>query len=584
MPSDLSADQCILLTVHYASSANIAALHSFTHKHPEVLTPSLVLRILLTYLPESLEPKEYRTYIGEVASRLYLNINREDEVKIDISSVKDLDANTARRKAKKLNLLDLEAPAFPPEGPHDILSQFLCHRSYRIDSETGLLNFIPQLVEPFLDRDNALRTWYVGVALPLIRTKLEYYAGYETAEVSLADFEQFGGRDAVDFLLRPAATKELHTDAKPPEIARDIKGLVGPWMYGHTGRKRRKLNSKDETGNKSDIDNLDLGVRKISLSGVSKADATGHDWEHVYSWMVSQARENLSLVTRAIDDWDGPADIDLGGLNQGSSNRYLEDEIQKSLGSQYAQAAFAACYASHEDNEQTIENCHTILARLAMLLDFIPPPDLASSIDSLPKIERHSTRLEQSRTLDDLEPAVLLKADHPLTTPTFETYMLLQMMVYSAYQFASLEHPISLFNVVKLHFYTSPEEQRTVLQKILSRLSKSGTRRDEAHWISDREKLLWLWNWGIDADEPDRTNGAGVLGRIPKEHFEEDMLKCFIDTNCKYDSMLQAIIFRLRRFSTSCTSLPFQQYKLIVPFLSGGHRSRAEHRRLGWKR
>ena len=70
MAKDLSVAQCILLTVHYASEGNIKALHSFTPTRLDALDPELVLRILLAYLPESLDPREYTTYIGEVASRL----------------------------------------------------------------------------------------------------------------------------------------------------------------------------------------------------------------------------------------------------------------------------------------------------------------------------------------------------------------------------------------------------------------------------------------------------------------------------------------------------------------------------------
>ena len=99
---DLSTDQCILLAVHYASSADIPALHSFTPSRPDALSSELVLRILLTYLPETLDPALYRTYVSEVATRLYLDVDRED-VPIDTSLVSDIDAATARKRVKKLH-------------------------------------------------------------------------------------------------------------------------------------------------------------------------------------------------------------------------------------------------------------------------------------------------------------------------------------------------------------------------------------------------------------------------------------------------------------------------------------------------
>ena len=100
MTKDLSNAKCILLTIHFASGGNIKALHSFTPSHPNVLNPELVFRILLTYLPESLDPQEYTTYVGEVGSRLYLDYERED-VAVDISPVQDITEEHAERRVKK---------------------------------------------------------------------------------------------------------------------------------------------------------------------------------------------------------------------------------------------------------------------------------------------------------------------------------------------------------------------------------------------------------------------------------------------------------------------------------------------------
>lgn len=552
MVKELTQAQCILLTVHYASSSNIKALHSFTPNRLDVLDPELVLRILLAYLPESLEPKEYTKYAEEVASRLYLDYERE-EVEVDISPVKDLTPEQAQKRVRKLHLPDIRPPAFPPHAPDDLLTRFLCHRSYRIDEQTGLVNLIPQLVEPFLDRNEFLRTWYISVVLPVLRLQFEYYPGEETAQaIGLREFERLEGKEGMNFLLRRAETQGSDNCApgevapsdystNKPTIARDVKGLVGPWMYGHTERKRRKLDqdrkdhdAAERDGRRND-DEADLSrrTRKISLSGVTQEDKTGHDWEYMYRWIVLHAVSNFPLVTSCIEEWDGPGDVDFGGFDQGQS-KYLEEDLQRKLELQYAQAAFASCYAAQSDTQETVKSAHGVLARLAELLDFIPPPDLATSVESLPKIERHAAKLDESQTVADLAPSTLLKPEHPLTTPRFETYMLLQMMVYTAYQFSGLGHPISLVSVAKLHFYANAEEQLAVLTRILRGLSKSGARKDDAQWTSDRAKLMWLWNWGIDNDDSNAKNGAGVLGKIDKEDFEEEMLKVFVETSCKW--------------------------------------------------
>ncbi|KAK3726071.1 hypothetical protein LTR37_000219 [Vermiconidia calcicola] len=537
MSKELSPAQCVLLTVHYASEGNIEALHSFTPTRLDALDPELVLRILLAYLPESIEPREYTTYVGEVASRLYLDVDREDVV-VDTSPVKDLDEEVAKRKVRKLTLPELRPPAYPPGAPDNALICFLCHRAYRIDAETGLLNLTPQLIEPFLERHDYLRTWYISVVLPIHRLQLVYYPGDEGVAIALSDFEKLSGREAIDFLMRRSAMIESNSDNGPTdtspksEVVRDIKGLVGPWMYGDTQRKRRKLdNSGAREEASGGLSKLSNGMRKISLTAMTPEDATGHDWEQLYPWMVFQARDNFPLVAQIVEEWDGPGDVDLGGLNPGNADTYLDEDLQTKLEKHYAQAAFAACYAVQADDEQTVRGAHTILARLAELLDFIPPPDLATSVESLPKVTRQSTALDGSEPLVDSEPDTLLKPGHTLTAPELDRYMLLQMVVYSAYQLAGLGYPISLVNVAKLHSSVSADEPLSVLQKILHGLLKRQANKDEVAWASDRSKLIWLWNWGIDTDDENATKGAGVLGKIPRDKFEEEMLKCFTEAS-----------------------------------------------------
>ena len=536
MAKELSPAKCILLTIHYASEGNIKALYSFTPTRLDALEPELVLRILLTYLPETLEPQEYTKYVEEVSSRLYLDFDRED-IEVDTSPVQDMDEELAKRKAKKLKLWEIQPPSFPQHAPRDLLTRFLCHRAYRIDAETGLLDLIPPLIEPFLDRNSYLRTWYISVVLPLWRLEFEYYPKGENTKMGLREFEQLNGRKGIDFLMQPAAaegdTKSGDGSSQEGNAARDIRGLVGPWMYGDTNRKRRKLSPEDDEPAEQENRELSSRLGKIALNGVSASDDTGHDWEHMYRWLVFHSRENFQLAVHAVEDWDGPGDVDLGGLNTGNADRYLDEDVQTKLEAQYAQAVFACCYVVQADTQQAIHGAHSVLARLAELLDFIPPPDLATSVGSLPKIERQATLLEESQTLADLEPDALLKPEHPLTTPRLETYMLLQMMVYSAYQFSGLGHPISLVNVAKLHFYSSEQEQTTVMQKILRGLSKGGAKKDAAQWTGDRAKLMWLWNWGIDVEDEAAANGAGVLGKIKRETFEEEMLKCFTESSCK---------------------------------------------------
>lgn len=534
MTKQLSKAQCILLTAHFATEANIKSLHAFTPSRLDVLDPELVLRILLSYLPESVDPALYTTYVGEVASRIYLH--QQEHVDIDISPVQDVTDEQAEKRVKKLHIVELSAPSFPPHAPEDILTRFLCHRAYRIDAETGLLNMAPTLIEPFLEHSEYLRTWYISLVLPLLRLGYEYYPGDE-ATVSLETFEKVDGPRGIQILL--SKTKHVKHEVTSPTdsegtVARDLRGLVGPWMYGHTERKRRRT---DKTGKpQPPASHAQPAAQSptgrsafIALEGVSEEDRTGHDWEYAYQWLVHQAADNFALVTNAVEEWDGPGDVDLADYISGHA--YLEDDMQAKLERQYAQAAFASCYAVEADTAETIDGAHGILARLAQLLDFEPPPELVTSVQQLPKIDRHAELLHATNSTIFLEPDVLLKPDHPLTTPKLETYMLLQMLVYTAYQLAGLGHSISIVNVAKLRFFSDEDEQLVLLQKILHTLTSKG-KRDEQQWQFDYHKLMWLWNWNIDITEG-ALKGAGIFGKIDRDTIEKELLKVIVASGCK---------------------------------------------------
>ena len=514
----LSKDQCILLAVNFAAEANIKPLHALIPQRPDVLEPELVLRILLTYLPESVQPSKYTSFVHELVTHLWLEQHEPGD--IDISSVKDISDATASKKVKKLGLRSLFPPSFPPGAPDDILIQFLCHRAYRIDVETGLLTLVPELLKPFLDRSEYLRTWFVSVVLPLLRLQYEYYPNSD-ASLSLDDFEKIDGAKGIELLLSKAV-RTKHEITSPTEsegtIGRDLRGLVGPWVYGHTERKRRKLGRGEE--------NASTTQKRISLSGATEDDVTDHDWEYAYKWLTHKAVEDFPMVTNAVEEWNGPADVDFGDYM--GDTLYLEDELRHKLDKRYAQSAFAACYAVEANSAEAIDGAHGILVRLAELLDFEPPPDLATSVEQLPVIDRHASLLHESDSKIMLDPDVLLQPDHPLTSPTLATFMLLQMLVYSAYQLSGLGHDISIVNLTKFRFYSDEEEQLAMVQKILHGLSTSG-KRDDSHWSNDRGRLIWLWNWNIDPEEG-ALRGAGPFGNVSRDVLEKEIVKSMLST------------------------------------------------------
>ncbi|KAF2139568.1 uncharacterized protein K452DRAFT_254038 [Aplosporella prunicola CBS 121167] len=515
----LSAAHCVLLATRYAAESNIDALRSLTLERPDAFDPKLILRIILSFLPESTEPSIYATYAQEVATRLYLE--QRAKVPVDPTPVKDLSNAQADKRVRKLELLPLAHSSCPEKDADlDILTLFLIHRAYRIDAETGLLALIPPLVDPFLDEHEYLRTWFVSTVLPLLRLDFEYYPQCG-ATTSLEKFGNIHGAKGVELLLEKAkssqnSVSQEESDSGESALARDMKGVVGPWMYGYGQRKRR--NYHDSRRSSADALTHDQNSKPGDLKD-------RHDWEYVLSWMVHSASDHFDLISNAIEHWDGPNDVDLGGY--ANVNKVYGEELQDHLRLRYCQAAFGSVYAVNEHTRATIEAAHGVLVRLAQIMDFDPPPDLASSLDMLPKIEDHANLLEDSDTAV-LQPDVLMKENNALTIPKLETFALLQIFVYSAYLLADLGYPISLNGVAKFRFHAEESDQLKVAQKILHGIANGPQKNDKNKWEATRDKLLWLWHWGMDAADEHALFGSGIFGKIDRQVFEREIINAFL--------------------------------------------------------
>ncbi|KAK7521133.1 Sec39 domain-containing protein [Phyllosticta citriasiana] len=507
----LSTAHCVLLATHLAAGSNIDALRTLSLDRSDAFSPEYLLRILLTFLPETAEPSTYSGFVLEVATRLYLE--QRDKTAIDITPVTNLSNAQAIKRMRKLELLPLAHESCDSQDL-DLVTLFVIHRAYRIDCQVGLLDMIPALVEPFLDRSDYLRTWFISTVLPLLRLDFEYYPG-SGATASLEDFSKLQGSHGVNVLLSKCqATYEVNA-LEVGNVSRDLKSVVGPWMLGSNQRKRRKLD----------------GTRRKSVAGALRKDSSPqdsdqvqndfYDWDHVFAWLVHTAPQHFDVVSNTIDRWDGPRDIDTGGY-EAPEDKYLDDSSRMSLHVRYMQAAFASVYSAESESRETIEAAHGVLVRLAELLQFEPPPDLATSVEMLPRIDSHASVLRDSSP-SIIQPDTLMNEDHPLTKPKVETFSLLQIFVYSAYLLADVGFPMPLSKVAKFRFHADEDDQITLLSKILRALV-NGQGNDEERWRSVRNKLIWLWNWGMDAAEMYAMNGPGVLGKIGRYTFEKEIL------------------------------------------------------------
>lgn len=280
--ADLSPPKLVLLAAHFTASGDIPSLASVIASNGDVLRKKLVLRLLLTYLPSRLPTDEYLPLLKSLESEDFSSFFPLQIV--DSSSVQSLSEEQAAKKVKKLRLQPLSLPGSDSssvpsqdddaaerdpdaEDPEDPLATFLILRAYAVDDGSGALPELPELFAPFLSRTSHLRNWTISVLLPLLRRNCEYYP-QSPLQQTLADFEHLPDRLAVSRLLSQTGSSE----ASLPYIGRDLRGLIGPWLYNENRWQR-----------KSDDDE----------------SRTCPGWEEVLHWMTAQAAKSWHVPARA---------------------------------------------------------------------------------------------------------------------------------------------------------------------------------------------------------------------------------------------------------------------------------------------
>ncbi|KAF2477035.1 secretory pathway Sec39 [Lindgomyces ingoldianus] len=499
--SELSAPHCLLLAVHYAAEANITALQELTSRRHDAFEPALIFRILLTYLPESIDPSQYTGYIHDIAAGSRTH-DDEPAVALDVSLVKTLSGSQARRRVHKLHLQPLAHSLYQAESSLDPLTLFLLHRAHQIDAETGLLDLVPHLVSPFLESSVYLRTWFISTVLPLLRLAYEYYPQNPTP--SLEAFAQMKGRKAVEsqllYLRRSGGTVP---DTRDP--ARDIRGVVGPWMCGARERNCRELHVHHLRGTIDEPQSLELD-----------------DWGFLFDWLVSTAKEDFALASSAIMGWDGPKDLSLEGYGDG--HMYIDDERQRQLELRYAQSALACLYLVENSSVETIQTAHSVLVRLATLLNMETPRDLNMDVGSLPVCDLNPL-IPDEYASTALQDEHMLEPNNILTQPDRKSIRLLELFISSACVLSSMEYHVSVRDLAKFYLRNDNGEQISLIKKILHSLS-SGPKKDAHEWEVFRSRLLWLWNWGASSQE----NRQGIFARIESQVIEIEILKALLES------------------------------------------------------
>ena len=505
----------ILQAAQYIIEVDIQALRSLVASHAGVIKVDLVLRALLTYLPESVSPD---IYTGFVRDLFYGTLSPLDATDDHSSPTPKLSDAEARQQVRKLHLLHL-TKYFDDDGNLvDLLTSFLLDRAHRIDSETGALPVLQQLLEPFLDHSQHLRTWAISKLLPLLRLDYEYYPD-RAPEYSLETFETLQVGDAVTSLLSEALRQ--NNEHHNSDLGRDLRGLVGPWMYGYS-KKRRKLSTLE--GCDSQNSTTDNALRQ-DLEGRS----TSSGWSCVNDWLLELSIRDFSLAAKAFQQWDGPQDVDYGDWNHSATEVNELSNLDQSIN--YAQSGLAMIYSTHGTSSNFFIESDRTIHRVADLLDLhadsmLWPEDLKSSPVVI------STDFLETLSSAHLLHNDLLRTSNPLTHPTEKSIELATFAIFSAQTLESLGLLQSAKDVLMTAVFGTASDQRDILRKTLHALrQRHGRSIDDGGWKTLRKQLLWLHDWGhSESSWANDTSelSLGIFCKIDKAELELDFLKILL--------------------------------------------------------
>jgi hypothetical protein len=507
----LSPGKLVLLAVHFAVNGDIDSLTTLAARHGTILRKDLLLRILLTYLPETLPSSHYVAFIQQLESANFPDTANHD---VDCSSVEGVADDAAAKKVRKLRLLPLATPDAPAETADDILSLFLLSRSYRVDEEAGLLNELPALLLPFLDHSPCVRTLLVSTILPLLRRNCEYYP-HDPIPYTLQGFQQLPDRVAVNLLLSQTGTQE----AGLPLVGRDLRGLIGPWLSWDK-RWKHGEHTTSSAGNLSGVDDPCPG------------------WDEALRWLNTQASKNWKVAVNVIQQWDGPGDADLGGCEVAEPSNDKRHHLEQS----YARAALASAYLIPEASIEALDGAYNIVANISALRGLEPASPFTDQGADHGMSARNATYMRND----------MLAASNPLTSPTGASVAFLQALIQSAHILTKTGHPCTIRRAGELALLRDEREHKAEAAKLIHAIGPHGPKTDDTFWLKARSEILWLRDWGTKDGWFAEGLPCGIFSQVKLDFLEVEILRALVSNTRKSAVALPARGINERRLYT-CT-------------------------------
>lgn len=495
MDTPLSPAKVVLLAVHFAAHADIDSLSAVVSTYPLVLRKDLVLRVLLTHLPETTEPDAYRGLLQGLETE---DVQLPNDALVDTSSVEAISDNDASRRVKKLRLLTLTDLGTPPQSSDDHLTLFLFQRAYRIDEEAGLLSQLPTLLLPFGHHDPSLQAWITSAVLPLYRRACQYYKD-PARTYTLRNFDNLPGATAVQYLLARTGEDEEGLQY----VGRDLRGLISPWLQNEARWSIKDINNSQDS----------VGGESIVCS----------DWELVLDWLIAQASTSWKTALAAFEQYDGPVDVDFGPNIDAIQRQDRQDYLRRT----YAQSAMASLFLLAEPSEAALQRALRVVSKVWSMIGEAHPQELPGVAQTLPDLSSVDTLIDSTSTTFSMRNDLLSPAN-PLTVPGTTNTRLLHALASSALIATRLGLAWTIRKAGELALLQDAHDQKTELAKLTRTLSSSASRDDDNFWTRSRQEVLWLRDWKEQSSNRPQSDGCGVFGRIPRNDIDKEILRTLL--------------------------------------------------------
>ena len=498
-----SKARVVLDAVHFASETDLKALTQLIANNASTLSLELVLRILLTYLPEGIDPSLYADFLRHLESGAIQNAKEE---KPQSQPSKELTKEQVVGRVRKLKLLQL-APESSAGDETETFEKFLLCRAHRVDNEIGSIPWLLQLVEPFLERYKTLKPWVASTLLPLLRFDYEYYPDHEKA-YNLEAFEKLRMRSGVHSLLSRVAghkgDSELH-------YGRDLRGIVGPWVYGEALRRQRgrELRTPGPNDTKHDVRTLEEIVAAC--------------WSDVYGWILDIGQESFEQAAEIYKQWGGPRDVDYAGWMDGDP---LVNHLSLAT-STYAQTGLAIIYQSTTIHAWS--SIEEVLAKVSQISGLLKPLG-SNSLSKKPFASSLNNDFLGTISTVHLLSGELLDPTNPLTRPTSDALELAFLSATSSRLLSNFGQSLGVERSLALALFGRQADQWNIFRKALHQMHAIGA-KDDKGWAEARRSLLWLRSWGT-TDRSGKTR-QGLFSQISLVDMENEILKALI-TNGRY--------------------------------------------------